>query len=53
MCCNICPDNIFANSRTVKLTILAKYEIVSKKINAGRPIAGIPLGTNIFKKFHL
>lgn len=53
ICCKIWTDRIFANNLTDKLTTLAKYETVSKKINGGNPITSIPFGAKILKKFHL
>ena len=44
----ICPANIFASSRTDRLTILNKYEIVSTIIKKGMIAGDIPSGTNIF-----
>jgi len=53
ICCNICPESIFANKRIVKLKILAKYDTVSKKIKNHVKLNGNPFGIKIFKKFHL
>gem|GEM_PF-5339182 len=49
----MCPDNIFANKRIVRLKIRAKYDINSKNIKNHANVIGSPLGIKIPKKFHL
>jgi len=53
ICCNMCPESIFANRRIVKLKSLAKYDTVSKKIRNHVKLNGKPFGIKIPKKFHL